>query len=416
MQSTIAIIGAGAAGCFAAANLSAAAGRCATLWEKSGKALQKVRASGGGRCNVTHQLFEVPELVNRYPRGPRWLKKTLHRFSPEHTVDWFAKKGVELVAEGDGRVFPITNSAETIASCLWEELHRKGVKVAFNRRLEGLQKVDGSWRLDFGSAGEETAGAVLLTTGGSPSPAGYDLLRRLGHSVEAPVPSLFTFNIPKHPICELMGVAVPQAKVRICGTKIEMEGPLLVTHWGISGPAVLRASAWGARELATRAYDFGILVNWIPHFNEEALQAQFALLGKTAGGAALWGKNPFELPRRLWQFLLHGSGVAENATWGNLPAVARKALTERLLRDPFTVKGKTTFKEEFVTCGGVALSEVNPQTMESRLHGGLYFAGEVLDVDGITGGFNFQHAWASGWIAAQSLNALVAEGGTVPAF
>ncbi len=410
----LSIIGAGAAGCFAAANLSAEAGRCATIWEKSGKALQKVRASGGGRCNVTHELFEVPELINRYPRGPRWLKKTLHRFSPEHTVEWFAKRGVELVAEADGRMFPVTNTSETIASCLWEELQRKKVEVKFNRRLEGLQKVAGSWQMDFGSAGIQTANAVLLTTGGSPSPAGYDLLRKLGHAIETPVPSLFTFNMPNHAICALMGVAVPQAKVRICGTKIEMEGPLLVTHWGLSGPAVLRASAWGARELATRAYDFSILVNWIPDFDEETLQEQLKNSARNEGGAALWGKNPFGLPRRLWQFLVGDIGIRETTTWGNLPAGHRKALVERLLRDPFTIKGKTTFKEEFVTCGGVALSEVNPQTMESRLHPGLYFAGEVLDVDGITGGFNFQHAWASGWIAAGEMNKLVAAG--VPAF
>jgi predicted Rossmann fold flavoprotein len=402
---TIAIIGAGAAGTFAAANLPKSDAYRVLLFEKTGKALQKVRASGGGRCNVTHQLFDIPELIERYPRGPRWLKKTLHRFGPQQTIDWFEKRGVSIVGEADGRMFPETNSAETIAMAIWETALQNGTEVRFHHKLEALQRVGEQWALTFGGHEPVLADAVLITTGGSPQLSGFNLLQTLGHTIASPVPSLFTFNMPGNPIITLMGVSVPEAIVRISGTKIETSGPLLITHWGMSGPAILRASAWGARELADRAYQFTISINWVPGMDEASLKARLVQLRQQDGRQPVGGKNPFDLPKRLWQFFLHTCGVAEDATWATLEAAPQRKLLEKLIRDSYTVSGKTTFKEEFVTCGGVSLKEVSPETLESRLHPGIYFAGEVLDVDGITGGFNFQHAWASGWLAAAAMAA-----------
>ncbi len=399
----IAIIGAGAAGCFAAANLPASDAYQVTIYEKSGKALQKVRASGGGRCNVTHHLFDINALVEKYPRGSRWLKKTLYRFGPQQTIAWFRERGVALKTEADGRMFPTTDSSETIAAAIWDAALQNGTKIQFHHRLESLQKDGEKWVLDFGAKGAVRADAVVITTGGSPQALGFEMLRKLGHRIESPVPSLFTFNMAANPITSLMGVAVPEARVRISGTKLEERGPLLITHWGMSGPAILRASAWGARELAKRNYQFGILINWLPEYDEETLKTAFASLRQQQGKQPVSGKNPFQLPKRLWQHFLESCGGAETVLWGNLPAAQQRKLLEKLLRDAYPVSGKTTFKEEFVTCGGIALQEVSPETLESRLHSGLYFAGEVLDVDGITGGFNFQHAWASAWIAAQAI-------------
>lgn len=399
----IAIIGAGAAGCFAAANLPKSDAYRVTIYEKTGKALQKVRASGGGRCNVTHNLFDIAELTERYPRGPRWLKKPLHRFGPQQTIDWFAERGVALKTEADGRMFPTTDSSETIAATIWEEALKNGTEIRFHHKLQNLRKEGEKWILDFGGEALVVADAVLLTTGGSPQESGYELLRNLGHTVESPVPSLFTFNMPKHPITALMGVVVGEAKVKIAGTKIETSGPLLITHWGMSGPAILRASAWGARELAQREYKFPALINWVPDYDEAALKEKLSLLRQQEGRQLVWSKNPFELPKRLWHFFLENCGVSIDATWATLAAAPQRKLLEKLLRDVYEVSGKTTFKEEFVTCGGVSLKEVSGETGESRLHPGLYFAGEVLDVDGITGGFNFQHAWASSWIVAQAI-------------
>lgn len=399
----IAIIGAGAAGCFAAANLPPSNAYRVTIYEKTGKALQKVRVSGGGRCNVTHQLFDVEALVQKYPRGSRWLKKTLFRFGPQQTIDWFRERSVALKAEADGRMFPTTDSSETIAAAIWEAALQNGTEVCFHHRLESLQKEGDRWILNFGEKGTVVADRVLVTTGGSPQALGFDWLRKLGHHIEPPVPSLFTFNMPGNPLMALMGVAVEEARVKITGTKLEETGPLLITHWGMSGPAVLRTSAWGARELAQKEYRFGALINWIPQFDDEHLKITFAMLRQQEGRQLVWSKNPFELPKRLWQYFLQKCGIAETVQWGNLPAVQQRKLTETLLRDAHAVSGKTTFKEEFVTCGGVSLKEVSADTLESRLHPGLYFAGEVLDVDGITGGFNFQHAWASSAIAASAL-------------
>ncbi|MCD6011942.1 MAG: hypothetical protein K0Q79_1804 [Flavipsychrobacter sp.] len=397
----IAIIGAGAAGCFAAANIPYRDGVEVTVFEKSSKVMQKVKVSGGGRCNVTHECDDIPELISCYPRGKQLLKKSLYQFPPQKTIEWFAQRGVKLKAEEDGRMFPITDNSQTIIDCIWQEMMRNKVQVYYHKSLEKIETSSSGWSLSFSDGSTYEADKVLIAVGGFPKPEQYKWLEMLGHTIQSPVPSLFTFNIPKHPITELMGVSVPNATIKIAGTKIIQQGALLITHWGMSGPAVLKTSAIAARELADRNYDFQVIVNWLGEVNDVDLKETLLQLRKEQGKQLVQHKNPFNLPKRLWEYLLQQSGIKEDTRWGELPATAQNKLTEHLLRDLYHVKGKTTFKEEFVTCGGITLSEIDPQTMESRKAPGIYFAGEILDADGITGGYNFQHAWSSGWIAAQ---------------
>ena len=401
----VAIIGAGAAGCFAAANIPFREGVEVVVFEKTGKALQKVKASGGGRCNVTHECFEVPELITRYPRGKQLLRKSLYRFTPANTIEWFQKRGVALKTEADGRMFPVTDDSQTIIDCVWQEMMRNKVQVFYNKAVKEIKKNEAAFELLFGDGSVYIADKVLVATGGFPKADQYNWLTALGHTIQQPVPSLFTFNIPAHPVTELMGVSVPYATIKIAGTKHSQSGPLLITHWGMSGPAVLRTSAVAARDLADRNYTFTILVNWLNDQDEAGLKEQLAQIRRETGKQFVQNKNPFELPRRLWEYLLVQCGINGEVRWGDLPAAAQNRLVEHLLRDSYQVKGKTTFKEEFVTCGGITLAEIDPQTMQSRVVDGLYFAGETLDVDGITGGYNFQHAWSSGYIAAQSIMA-----------
>lgn len=399
----IAIIGAGAAGCFAAANISWSPQQEVVVFEKTGKALQKVKVSGGGRCNTTHHLFEVPSLVGKYPRGKQLLKKTLHVFGPANTISWFRQRGVHLKAEPDGRMFPDTDNSQTIIDCIWQEMMKQKVQVRYHKAVVSISKSDNRFIIQFADHSFYEADKVLVACGGFPKPEQYEWLKSLGHKVDLPVPSLFTFNLPAHPITGLMGVAVPQVTVKIPGTKIVEQGPVLITHWGLSGPAILRASAWGARELHERQYHFQVVVNWLNDMTETDLREQFQELRKTHGAQLVCSKNPFGLPKRLWEFLVVQSGIGEHIRWGELPSTQQQNLLQYLVRHGFQVTGKTTFKEEFVTCGGISLSGINPKTMQSKSVEGLYFAGEILDVDGITGGFNFQHAWSSAYIAAQSL-------------
>ncbi len=399
----VAIIGAGASGCFAGANIPFSPGTEVTIFEKTGKALQKVKVSGGGRCNTTHECFDIPELLTRYPRGKQLLRKSLYRFSPKDTIKWFAERGVRLKTEEDGRMFPVTDDSQTIIDCIWQEMVRNKIQVFYHKALTGIERSDNKLILHFADTSTYTADVVLITTGGFPKKEQYKWIEALGHTVQTPVPSLFTFNIPKHPLTELMGVSVPEANVRIAGTKISEHGPLLITHWGLSGPAVLKTSAIAARELADRNYEFDTQINWLNDMTDNDLKEILQQQRQEHGKQLIYGKNPFDLPKRLWEYLLHQCGVTEATKWGELPAAAQNKLIEKLLRDRYGVKGKTTYKEEFVTCGGLSLNEIDPQTMESRIVPGLYFAGELLDVDGITGGYNFQHAWSSGFIAAQSI-------------
>jgi predicted Rossmann fold flavoprotein len=398
-----AIIGAGAAGCFAAANIPYTPGRKVVLFEKTGKALQKVKVSGGGRCNTTHHLFDIPELVNMYPRGRQLLKKTLHQFSPRHTIEWFEQRGVTLKTEVDGRMFPVTDNSQTVIDCIWEQMMRNKVEVRYHKNITGIEQVDDGFLLYFVDKSSFFAHSVIVACGGFPKEDQYHWVKALGHTITLPVPSLFTFNVPRHPITELMGISVPHVTVKVAGTKIVERGPILITHWGLSGPAILRASAWGAHLLHERKYDFSAIVNWLDDIDEEGLRERITRFRQQQGKQLVQFKNPFDLPKRLWEFLLVQSLIKEHTRWGELTAAAQNKLIEHLIRYPFHVTGKTTFKEEFVTSGGVTLSEVNPRTMESRVLPNLYFAGEILNVDGVTGGFNFQHAWSSGWIAAQSI-------------
>jgi predicted Rossmann fold flavoprotein len=403
----IAIIGAGAAGCFAAANIAGEKGIEVAVFEKTGKALQKVKVSGGGRCNVTHECFDIPELLTRYPRGKQLLRKSLYRFGPQQTIDWFRARDVQLKVEDDGRMFPVTDDSQTIIDCIWQEMMKQKVQVYYHKAVKSIvtQPPGAPTRfiLHFADTSVYAADKILIATGGFPKADQYKWMEDLGHSIEKPVPSLFTFNLPKHPITELMGVSVPDATVKIAGTKITQHGPLLITHWGMSGPAILRTSAVAARELANANYDFKVLVNWLSDLTDNDLKETFKKLRKEQGKQFVAQKNPFELPRRLWDYLMTRCGITEQTRWGDLPAAAQNKLLEHLLRDTYPVSGKTIFKEEFVTCGGIRISEIDPLTMESRIVPGIHFAGEILDADGITGGYNFQHAWSSGYIAATAM-------------
>lgn len=395
------VIGGGAAGFFCAVNAARLhPGLEVVLLEKTGKLLSKVKVSGGGRCNVTHALDSISEMVKRYPRGSRFLKKSFSRFFTGDTVRWYAERGVTLKTEEDGRMFPDTDDSQTIIDCLLREARQYDVEIMLHADVVRLER-NTQWTVHLQGGRSIHAQYVCVAAGGYALAGKYNWLEELGHHIEAPAPSLFTFNMPKHPITSLMGVAVPRAQVKIAGSKLQETGPVLITHWGMSGPAVLRLSAWGARHLQQEQYTFTLVVNWLPDYNENSLREAWASLRLSMGGQLLHARNPFALPQRLWQFLLQQCGLHENMRWSELPAKEQNQLIRHLTAMEFAVKGKTTFKEEFVTCGGVELSEIDPLTMHSRVAEGLYFAGEVMDVDGITGGFNFQHAWTSGWIAAQ---------------
>jgi predicted Rossmann fold flavoprotein len=375
-----------------------------------------VKISGGGRCNVTHAIFDVPEMSTRYPRGQNFVKKAFHRFFTTDTIQWFEQRGVKLKTEKDGRMFPVTDSSQTIIDCLMGEAAMHGVEIRTLSDVRILKKEENEKFLVLFSdlrhpaSGPQSLSSdfVCLATGGYPKASMFEWLKSTGHSFAPPVPSLFTFNLPRHPLTALMGVSVEKARVKIEGTKLVEEGPVLVTHWGLSGPAVLRLSAWGARELALQNYQFKIHINWLPDKREEDLRDAFQEL-RTTNASKKLSNHHFGLPARLWQFLLHQSGVKEDLRFADLPAKSQNSLVKNLTDYVLEVNGKTTFKEEFVTAGGINLSEVDVNTMMSKKISNLFFAGEVLDVDGITGGFNFQHAWTSGWVAARSIGVLAGD-------
>jgi len=401
------VIGGGAAGIFCAVNAARLNPSLQiTLLEKSNKLLSKVKVSGGGRCNVTNSCFEIAELSKRYPRGEHFVRKAFHQFFTTNTIEWFEERGVKLKAEADGRMFPVTNSSQTIIDCLLKEVNKYGVEILMNREVKDVKSGNGKWLVKLNSEERLKADFVCIASGGFPKLQQFDWLKNTGHSIIAPVPSLFTFNIPNHPITKLMGVSVPDATIKIQSTKLKNTGPLLITHWGMSGPCVLKLSAWGARELQEKGYDFTILVNWLNDKKEQELKDELQLVRQQNGSQKISNNNLFQLPNRLWQFLLQETGVKEEVRWADLPSKEQNKLIQLLTGHEFHVNGKTTFKEEFVTAGGVDLRQVDPNTMQSKLQPGLFFAGEILDVDGITGGFNFQHAWTSGFIAAKTIAAI----------
>lgn len=398
------VIGGGAAGFFCAVNAARfnAALRI-TIVERSNKLLSKVKVSGGGRCNLTHACFDIMEMSKCYPRGAHFVKKVFHRFFTDDTIEWFSARGVTIKTETDGRMFPVTNSSQTIIDCLLKEANSHQVQIKMQCEVKSIERQGNTFRL-YTSAGEELlADYVCIATGGAPKAAMFDWLSDTGHTIIPPVPSLFTFNLPKHSITKLMGVSVADALVKIIGTKLQQQGPLLITHWGLSGPAILKLSAYAARELAGNNWQFDILVNWLPLYNEHTLKEKFLQLRADNGSQLLHHKNPFGLPQRLWEFLLNQSGVGEGCRRADLQAKPQNELIKNLTAYPLSVKGKTTFKEEFVTAGGIALNEIEASTMMSRKIPDLFFAGEVIDVDGITGGYNFQNAWSTGWTAAKAI-------------
>lgn len=398
------VIGGGAAGFFCAVNAARMNPALEVIIvEKSSKLLSKVRVSGGGRCNVTHSCFSIAEMIKKYPRGEAFLKKAFHHFFTTDTIAWFKERGVELKTEADGRMFPVSNSSETIVDCLMKEANKYGVEILMNREVCELSMVNSQYAIKFKDDSKLVADFVCIASGGYPKLVQFDWLKKLGHSIEEPVPSLFTFNMPGNSITALMGVSVKEAAVKITGSKLNSSGPLLITHWGMSGPAILKLSAYGARELAKANWHFKIIINWLPSYNEQSLKEKMQQLRFNIASQKIINRNPFELPQRLWEYLLQQSGINENLRWADLPAKEQNKLIKNCCAQEFEVKGKTTFKEEFVTAGGISLNEVDHNTMESKIVPNLFFAGEVLDIDGITGGFNFQNAWTTGWIVAKAV-------------
>jgi predicted Rossmann fold flavoprotein len=398
----IIVAGGGAAGFFAAI-AAAEAGATVTVLEKTGRCLDKVRISGGGRCNVTHACFEPRELATRYPRGGPALLSPFHKFSAPDTVAWFAARGVKLKTESDGRMFPVTDSSQTIVDCLLSAAEKAGVKLRLNCAVESAVKTaDEKFLLTLSSGEKMTGDKLLLATGGCRAAAAGQLAVSLGHSLVPPVPSLFTFQIESPWLRSLAGISLV-AEVTVPAAKLHERGPLLVTHWGLSGPAILKLSAWGARALHGLNYHFPLRVNWLPESNAEKIIREFQARRESVGAKLLVNVPLFPLTVRLWEQLVLAAGISREVRWSALTRTQAQALTQQLTRTEFLVTGKSLNKDEFVTCGGVKLAEVNFKTLESKLCPGLFFAGELLDVDGITGGFNFQAAWTTGYIAGNAM-------------
>ncbi|MCB0402222.1 MAG: NAD(P)/FAD-dependent oxidoreductase [Flavobacteriales bacterium] len=395
------IVGGGAAGIFAAINCAAKypEQRVAVL-EKSANLLSKVKVSGGGRCNVTHGCFDPRELVKFYPRGEKELIGPFHQFQPGDTIAWFAERDVELKVEDDGRMFPVTDNSQTIIDCFLKEIEQHGVALHLQTKVETVTKSGEQFEVST-SNGAFTCRNLVITSGGANKAEAYAFIRNLGHTIVDPAPSLFTFNLPGNSILQLQGL-VAQAEVRLNDYKLSEQGPLLITHWGMSGPAILKLSAWGARQLQENQYHFTFTVNWLP--GETETTAFELLNGIKSAEAAKKISNalPIDVPKKLKAFLMEKAGIDPEIKWAEVSKQHLQEFARLLTHDQFQSQGKTTFKQEFVTCGGVTLSEVNFKTMESKLVPGLFFAGEVLDIDSLTGGFNFQAAWTTAWIASEN--------------
>ncbi len=410
-EKRVIVAGGGAAGLFGAiACAEALAGRgTVTVYEATAHPLAKVRVSGGGRCNVTHACFEPRDLVQRYPRGRRELLGAFHRFQPRDTVAWFEARGIALKTEPDGRMFPVTDDSATIADGLLRAAELAGVRLV---TVCGVRTVEpagpagapnsGFW-ITLTDGSQVRSERLLVATGGNKSSAGLTIAQRLGHTIEPPVPSLFTFHVEDPRLDGLTGLAVEQANVSIPGTSLRESGPVLVTHWGLSGPAILRLSAWGARDLANAGYEFPLLVDFTGGQSRDEVSRTLAAAREKNGRRQIATWSPLPVPQRLWERLVGAAGIAPATPWSQVGRTSLAALVAQATAAEFRVIGKSLFKEEFVTCGGVRLSEVDFRTMESRVCPGLHFAGEVLDIDGITGGFNFQAAWTTGWLAGQAM-------------
>jgi len=396
----ILIVGGGAAGFFTAINIvEKNPSLKIAILERGSEVLNKVRISGGGRCNVTHACFEPNELVKFYPRGEKELRGPFNQFCSGDTVEWFEKHGVELKIEADGRMFPASNSSQTIIDCFQESTKKLGIAVLTNQSVQSIFKKESHWKVETQS---ETylSEKLILATGSNPKI--WEMLQNFGHVIVSPVPSLFTFNIKDPRIATLPGVSA-QVSVKVRDTKLESSGPLLITHWGMSGPAILKLSAWGARILHDKNYQFSIAINWLNDIDTDEAEKILKELKLEHAKKAVSKKSPFELTNRLWESLVMNSGIESETKWADLSKIQLQNLSNQLTNGMFQVNGKSTFKEEFVTAGGIDLKEINFKTMESKLHENLYFAGEIVNIDAVTGGYNFQNAWTSGFIVANSI-------------
>lgn len=398
------IIGGGAAGFFAAINIAELHPHLSVaILEKTSHLLKKVKISGGGRCNVTHACFEPKELSNYYPRGGKELLGAFYQFQPLNTIEWFASKNIELTTESDGRMFPVSNTSETIVNCFLHLAKKHKIAIITETKVEKILPLTNGFELTSNN-GEFTAEKIVVTAGGFNKTEQYQFLTDLGHSIQPPIPSLFTFNLPQHPICELQGISINHVAIKIKESNYKEEGPLLITHWGMSGPAVLKLSAWAARFLQEKNYNFTYFVNWLSNLSAEQITAQLTTFKTTVATKKVSNAFPFDFPKKLTLYFLQKATINENINWGDVSKKQLQLLTNILAADEYFSKGKTTFKQEFVTCGGIKLNEVNFKTMESKLHANLFFSGEVLDIDALTGGFNFQAAWTTAWITAQHIN------------
>ncbi len=397
----IAIIGGGAAGFFSAIHVKENfPDAFLVIYEKSDKTLSKVKVSGGGRCNLTNGCTDINDFSEAYPRGARQLRKAFGHFDNKDTMKWFEDRGVPLVIQDDNCVFPASQDSQSIIDCFMNEAKRLNIKIELNAGIIGVEPIGNQIKLEF-EKGSKVFDKVIVATGGSPKRAGLAWLENIGHEIEEPVPSLFTFNMPSENIKTLMGIVVENPSISIQGTKLKSDGPLLITHWGMSGPAVLKLSAYGARILSDLNYEFKIQVNWVNiRQTESVLDDLYAVVLRNSNKLLL-NFRPYSLPERLWHYLLERGGLSKELTWGQLGKKTLNKMVNILTNDVYTVSGKTTFKEEFVTCGGVSLNSIDFKTMQSKVCPNLYFAGEVMDIDGITGGYNFQAAWTTAFIAAK---------------
>jgi predicted Rossmann fold flavoprotein len=396
----IIIVGGGAAGFFTAITIVEKNPKLkVAILERGQEVLSKVRISGGGRCNVTHACFVPNDLVKFYPRGEKELRGPFHQFCTGDTIEWFEKHGVELKIEDDGRMFPVSNSSQTIIDCFLSATQKLGIDIVTGQSVQSIFKAETYWKVET-NHDAYSCQKLIMTTGSNPKI--WEMLTEIGHSIVPPVPSLFTFNIKDKRIKDLMGVSA-WTTVKVKNSKLEASGPLLITHWGMSGPGILRLSAWGARDLADKKYQFAIQVNWLNDLTLEETEEKLKELKLEHSKKAVSKKSPFEFPNRLWESLVFASDISEETKWADLTKKQLQNLVLQLTQGEFQVNGKSTFKEEFVTAGGIDLKEINFKTMESKLHANLYFAGEILNIDAITGGFNFQNAWTGGFIIGEAI-------------
>ncbi len=397
----IVVIGGGAAGFFAAIHAAERTKRAVVILEQSGKLLSKVKISGGGRCNVTHACYHPSQLVKHYPRGGKKLYKPFQAWATQDTIDWFESRGVSIKTEPDGRMFPTTDDAQTVIDTLVEAAKERGCTIRTKSRVEAIKPNDEGYQLTLNGGETLYTEQVVVASGGSPNDKGYKWLEYLGLPVVKPFPSLFTFNVPDSGLTHLQGLSVQRGWVQLAGTKHWQEGPVLITHWGFSGPAVIKLSAFAAEYLNKQAYQFPFLINWAGKKPETVLE-ELKMLIHAHPKKLVKSNSQFAIPKRLWAAFCDKAGIDAQTRFGDLSKNKRNGLMETLVRDPYYAKGKSTYKEEFVTAGGVDLKAVNLETFEAKQYPGLYLTGEVLNVDGVTGGFNFQHAWTSGYIAGKA--------------